>query len=344
MSHTVGRDLARAAELLQHGGLVAFATETVYGLGANALDARAVARVFEAKDRPEFDPLIVHIAAIDWLPRVAAAFPEPARRLAEAFWPGPLSLVVPKRAEIPDIVTAGLPTVAVRIPAHPLARELIETAGVPVAAPSANPFGRTSPTCAEHVAEQLGEKVDYILDGGPCAVGIESTIVFFEAERAAPTDYRCRLLRHGGIPLEEIERRIGHVETVADADQPVLEAQQAPGMLPRHYAPRTPLQLVTQVPSTLPRGRVGLLLACLPSDSRPGTDEDTLSTVPGYSAVEILSSSGELAECAANFFAALRRLDARDLDRIIAVQFPEEGLGRALNDRLRRAAQPLEDR
>ncbi len=324
----IGTDVRRAARLLREGGLVAFATETVYGLGANALDVDAVARVFAVKNRPRFDPLIVHVADREWLPRLVADWPEPAQRLADRFWPGPLTLVLPKTSLVPDLVTSGLPSVAVRIPAHPLALELLRLADVPVAAPSANPFGRLSPTRAEHVAQQLGDQLDYILDGGPCRVGVESTVVQVRADSAV-------LLRPGGVTLEELNEVLQtpvlaavslEASSVEDNRSARSEAVPAsPGMLPQHYAPRTPLSLVDQPSQIGSPGKVGLLSLLPVPDSRQ------------YAAVEVLSETGDLAEAAAGFFAALRRLDALGLDTIYAIRFPERGLGRALNDRLERA-------
>ena len=315
----IGTDARRAAAIIKAGGLVAFATETVYGLGGDAFDARAVARIFEVKARPRFDPLIVHVADPIWLDKIATDVPQAARKLAEAFWPGPLTLVLPKTDAVPDLVTSGLSTVAVRIPDHPLALELLRETDRPVAAPSANPFGQLSPTRPEHVAEQLGEQIDYILDGGPCRVGVESTILALQGSTAM-------LLRPGGLPVEEIEGVIGPVSLPAKTDRPVSQPQAAPGMLSRHYAPKTPLEIATE-PSHIPPGqRVGLL--------SPQPVEDSSD----YTVVEILSETGDLREAAAGFFAALRRLDAMGLDRIIARPFPEEGLGRALNDRLQRAS------
>lgn len=319
MNCPVGTDVPRAAALLRRGALVAFPTETVYGLGADALDPAAVARIFEAKERPAFDPLIVHIAESARLDELAADVSESARRLTERFWPGPLTLVLPKTEAVPDIVTSGLPTVAVRVPDHPLALDLLEAAGRPVAAPSANRFGRVSPTTAAHVAEQLGERIDYILDGGPCRVGLESTVLDM-------TSSPPRLLRPGGLPAEEIEAVIGHIalpETETPAD---TEAKPAPGMLSRHYAPATPLIVEADPRVPLPPGRLGLLTLTPPTDPSP------------FAAVEVLSATGALTEAAARFFAALRRLDAQGIDCIVARPFPERGLGRAMNDRLRRAA------
>jgi L-threonylcarbamoyladenylate synthase len=318
MTAEVGTDIVRAASLLANGRLVVFATETVYGLGAHACDPKAVARIFEAKERPLFDPLIVHVPDVRSLTEVVSSVPPLAQRLIEAFWPGPLTLVLPKSERIPDLVTAGLPTVGVRIPALPLALDLLRRANVPIAAPSANLFSHVSPTTAQHVAEQLGERVDYILDGGRCSVGVESTIVDVSGEQ--PT-----LLRPGGLALEVLEAEIGPIRVPAsslDENEPQL----SPGRLSRHYATRTPLVIADQTESPSNNERVGLLtLATEPADQR-------------YAAVEILSHSGDLAEAAANLFAAMRRLDAQGLDSIVARLVPEIGLGRAINDRLRRAS------
>lgn len=319
----ISTDVTRAAELLRHGRLVAFATETVYGLGANALDERAVARVFEVKNRPHFDPLIVHIADRKWLERLVTRVPDPARQLADAFWPGPLTLVLPKSDVVPDLVTAGLPSVAIRMPSHPLALELLRTADLPIAAPSANPFGQLSPTTAEHVAATLGDGVDLILDGGPCSIGVESTVVGFD-------DGVPCVLRHGGLTQEEIERVVGPIES---RQNPASGPAESPGMLPQHYAPRTPLAVIDRAALTSdselaqsPTGkRIGLLLLT----------PDAVSS--RFDATEVLTVDGNLRDAAAGFFAALRRLDAAGLDQILALPFPDEGLGRALNDRLRRA-------
>ena len=206
-------DLIVAAQALREGKLVAFPTETVYGLGANAFDERAVARVFEAKARPTFDPLIVHIARLEDISMLAKEVPENARTLARCLWPGPLTIILPKRREVPDIVTAGLSTVAVRFPSHPVARRVIELAQIPIAAPSANPFGYLSPTTAEHVIDMLGERIDYLVDGGPCDVGVESTVIDMTAARPA-------LLRPGGMPLERIEELVGLVDIPGQVDIP----------------------------------------------------------------------------------------------------------------------------
>ena len=307
--------IERAAEILRQGGLVALPTETVYGLGANALDPIAVARIFAAKERPFFDPLIVHVPDIDWMPRIVSEFPPVAVQLAERFWPGPLTLVLPKVTAIPDLVTSGLPNVGVRIPDHDLTRQVLRLANVPVAAPSANPFGRLSPTTAEHVHRQLGHRVDAILDGGPCRVGIESTILQINEDGVT-------FLRPGGSALEEIEALIGNVNHPVST---VSESPIAPGMLASHYAPRTPLTIVNEIPSTVDSTRLGLLALCHVGLSHQ------------FAQVEVLSPTGDLVTAAANFFQALHRLDAAGLDEIIAVRFPETGLGKALNDRLQRA-------
>jgi L-threonylcarbamoyladenylate synthase len=307
--------LGDAAAVLQRGGLVAFPTETVYGLAADAFDPQAVARIFEVKERPAFDPLIVHLAeaaSLDW---VAVADDPRAAALAARFWPGPLTLVLPRRPELPDIVTSGLDTVGVRVPAHPAARALIAAAGTPLAAPSANPFGYVSPTTAEHVAELLGDAVELVLDGGPCRVGLESTILSLVGEPV--------ILRPGGLPREALEEALGTtLRVAADGERPL-----APGQLRRHYATRTPLTILEGKAEAAPpgSGRVGLLA-------------QRQSHAPGYAAVEVLAPDGAPATAAARLFAALRRLDALGLDRILAEPCQETGLGHAIMDRLRRAA------
>lgn len=224
--------LRRAGAAIAAGKLVVIPTETVYGLGADAFNPDAVARVFEAKARPAFDPLIVHISTLDDIDRVATAFPPKARLLAEALWPGPLTMILPKRGEVPDIVTSGLDTVAIRFPIHPVARKIIEYSGTVVAAPSANPFGYISPTTASHVAKTLGDKVDFIVDGGPCSVGVESTVI--DMTYATPV-----LLRPGGMPVERIREIVGEVLMPTKRGGPVA----SPGQLRSHYAPHTTLSL-----------------------------------------------------------------------------------------------------
>jgi len=310
----------QAAEIIRRGGIVAFPTETVYGLGADAFNPPAVARIFEVKRRPSFNPLIVHIANPAEVRRLAVEIPRNAHRLMERFWPGPLTVVLFKREEVPDIVSAGLPTVAIRIPDHPIALSLIEESECPVAAPSANPFGYLSPTTAEHVHDQLGDQVDLILDGGPCPIGVESTIISL-------VEGNTRLLRPGGASLEEIESVIGKVEI----DPIGKERPSAPGMLPAHYAPRTPIILDwNQGSLDIYQGRKIGLLAVRGPDETLRADH-----------VEILSAKGDLREAAANLFAAIRRLDSLNLDLILAETVPEVGLGRAIMDRLRRATRSL---
>ncbi len=306
-------DIEEAAQSIRDGRLVGMPTETVYGLAANALDARAVLSVFTAKGRPTFDPLIVHCADLAMI-RTVAVLSQRAERLA-TLWPGPLTLVLPRRACIPDAVTAGLDTVAVRIPDHPVALDLIRAAGVPLAAPSANRFGCISPTTAAHVAEQLGDTVACILDGGPCRVGVESTVL-----RPDPTPV---VLRPGGITRESLAAMLGEPVALAGrAERSAALPQEAPGMLVSHYAPRAPMQLRTPGmawPS-------GALLAFTGAD------------LPAGAVAEVLSPGGDITEAATRLFACLRRLDAAHPAMIIAETVPEHGLGEAINDRLRRAA------
>ena len=307
-----------AAEIIRGGGLVAFPTETVYGLGANALNPDAVARIFEVKQRPSFDPLIVHIATRASLDRLVETISLGDHRLMDVFWPGPLTLVLPKREIVPDIVTAGLSTVAIRMPAHPVAQALIREAGVPIAAPSANLFGYVSPTCAQHVLDGLGDHVDLILDGGPCQIGVESTIV-------SMVGTWTELLRPGSVTLAELREVIGPVVRAA-ASQTVV----APGQLPRHYATRTPVTILAAQgvrPVVHGHERAGLLAM-----SPLGQADER------FCAIEVLSAAGDLREAARHLFAALRRLDTLGLDRLYAEPCDEQGLGLAIMDRLRRCA------
>lgn len=309
-------EIRAAQQLLEQGKLVAFPTETVYGLGAHALDPNAVLRIFEAKGRPQFDPLIVHADCAEHAFALANHVPDVARRLAERFWPGPLTLVLSKRTIVPDLVTSGMPTVALRVPAHPIALELLRAFGKPIAAPSANKFGRISPTTAEHVRAEFGDEVELILDGGPCRTGVESTIVSLVGPRPM-------LLRPGGTPVELLEGFLPQLDhPSADPEHPL-----APGQLPSHYAPRTPLLIGGRnSPRDLQGKQVGFLGV---GPARPTS---------GYAYVEWLSHSGELRQAASNLFAALRRLDALGLDCIVAELAPERGLGWAINDRLIRAS------
>ncbi|MFH0919074.1 MAG: L-threonylcarbamoyladenylate synthase [Fibrobacterota bacterium] len=305
--------IKHAAECLKAGGVVAFPTETVYGLGADAFNPQAVAAVFELKNRPFFDPLIVHIASLEQMDALVKAIPPKAQKLIAKFWPGPLTIILPKRDKVPDIVTAGLRGVGIRMPAHPVALELIRMAGTPVAAPSANKFGKLSPTCARHVADEFGTRDFEIIDGGPCRVGVESTIISFMNE--APV-----LLRPGGIAVEEIEQAIGPVIIPAPGEC----AMMSPGRAERHYSPRTRIILDSSIERMPKHYSVGLL-TFIPI-------EDMIK----YDAVEVLSRTGAFREAAANLFSALRHLDAAHLDVIIANRLPETGLGRTINDRLTR--------
>ncbi len=319
MTLNMQNEISKAAAILRRGGIVAFPTETVYGLGAVVFDELAVARIFEAKQRPHFDPLIVHIADTDQLSRLVAKLPAKAGALIERFWPGPLTLILPKSASVPDLVTAGLPSVAVRMPDHPLALDLIRRTGFPLAAPSANPFGQTSPTRAAHVRSSLGDRVDYILDGGPAAVGIESTILSLVED---PPE----ILRPGGLELEQIEALTGSLRRTR-ALKP--DAVRAPGMLSHHYATRTPIHVQAELkPPSAKEIRAGALAFRRVDDGSR------------FTAVEILSATGNLREAAANLFGAMHRLDRLSLDVIIAERVPDHGLGLAINDRLTRAAAP----
>jgi len=314
------RDLERrvgeGAEAIRRSGLTAFPTETVYGLGADALDPEAVARIFSAKGRPHSDPLIVHVSDEGQVQRLVDGVPEAARRLMRRFWPGPLTLVLPKSVRVPDLVTSGLPTVAVRMPAHPLALELIRRAQTPIAAPSANAFGRTSPTTARHVREQLEGRFDVLIDGGACRVGVESTVLSLLG--AEP-----RVLRPGGLSREEIELEIGSVGVSGGEPAPRAES---PGLLPGHYAPRTPLVVLPTIPEELAGEEdVGFLLLRAPSAALSGP-------------VEVLSADSDLYEAARNLYVALRRLDSLGLRKIVTHPFPLGGIGAALDDRICRAS------
>lgn len=317
--------MLEAGATLRQGGLVAMPTETVYGLAANAQDGRAVARIFSAKERPAFDPLIVHVPSLDQA-ECYASFDPVSHRLAKAFWPGPLTLVLERRPEggIGDLVTSGLPTVGMRVPAKPAARALLREAGVPLAAPSANRFGSVSPTTAAHVMEELGGRIDAILDAGPCECGIESTVV--KVENGLPV-----ILRLGALSVAAIARELGLREAAIEVRQGSSrpgEAMPAPGMTDRHYAPRTKLRLVGESElSHRPAARVGLLAFSEPR--------------PGFHAMEVLSESGDSVEAAANLFADLRLLDSAGCSEIWAEFAPVNapgGLGAAINDRLKRAA------
>jgi L-threonylcarbamoyladenylate synthase len=307
-------EIRQAAALLRDGKLVAFPTETVYGLGANALDADAVARIFKAKGRPSSSPIIVHVSSMHMARLVASEWPERAETLARIFWPGPLTLVLRKQAAVPDLVTAGLNTVGVRMPSHPVALALIEEAQLPIAAPSANRFTKLSPTTAEHVRQSLGDRVDYILDGGPCTVGIESTVLSLVAEGPV-------LLRPGGISRQQIEAIIGPVTLQAEAPQ---HAHPSPGMHPRHYSPRTPLLLIGNgnVPAT---GRGAYLQLRYP----PSADVEATLQMPI-----------DPEHYAAQLYSVLHRLDSDSFDWVAVEIPPQLPEWEAVLDRLLRAASP----
>jgi len=305
--------VAEASRFLGAGEPVALPTETVYGLAADAMSPSAVLKIFEAKERPFFDPLIVHLPGIDWLERlteVPAADAALVRALTERFWPGPLTLVLPRRDLVPEVVASGLPTVALRMSAHPVFRAVVSAYGRPLAAPSANRFGRISPTAAAHVMSELAGRIPLVVDGGSTAHGVESSIV-------AVAGGRLEILRSGPVTREELAA-FGEVTAPGVVSKPV-----APGQLKSHYAPRTPLRL-TREPLPVPGKRCGLLA--------------WQKAVDGFEKTEVLSATGDLREVATHLFAAMRRLDEAGLDLIIAEPVPEIGLGAAIMDRLRKAA------
>ena len=314
----IGKDISRAKALLGNGELVGIPTETVYGLAGNALDPSAVTKIFSVKNRPSFDPLIVHVASADQAKKYVTAIPAQALQLIGAFWPGPLTLLLPKKDIIPDIVTAGLDRVGIRCPDHPLTLSLLERLPFPLAAPSANPFGYVSPTTPQHVQDQLGSKIPYILDGGQCEVGIESTIVGWENNQTV-------IYRLGGISLEQIEAVIGKVIVQSHStSQP-----QAPGQLTSHYSPQKKFVLgnINELIKQYSQSKIGVL------SFKGITIEQTVQQ-------QILSTSGNLEEATRNLFSMLRKFDTMDVDVVVSEEVPDEGLGRAINDRLRRAAVP----
>lgn len=308
-----GIDIKKAGILLTNDELVAIPTETVYGLAGNALSSVAVAKIFSVKNRPQFDPLIVHVPNLEKAKDYVLEIPEAAKKLADKFWPGPLTLLLKKNSIIPDLVTAGLDTVGIRCPDHSLTRQLLKELPFPLAAPSANPFGYVSPTNPQHVDEQLGHKIQYILDGGVCPVGIESTIVGFENE--SPVVYRL-----GGLSLEDIEATLGKVKLMTHSSS----NPKAPGQLKSHYAPRKKVVL----------GSIESLL------KTHGHKAGVLSFQKDYQVSNqiILSPSGKPEEAAQHLFEALRAFDKMDVDVVLTELVPDQGLGRAINDRLRRAA------
>ena len=321
-------DVEKAAKIIKEGGLVAFPTETVYGLGSDAFNVRALARIFEVKNRPFFDPLIIHIADYDSIFRIADydalgfASKEKIKQLTVKFWPGPLSLVLPKKKELPDLATAGLPCAAIRFPSHEIAQSLIRLSTGAIAAPSANPFGFLSPTRAEHVKAQLGGKVDCILDSGRTSLGLESTVL--DLSSSIP----C-ILRHGGITKEAIEDIIGEVvENPHNGNQYAAGTASSPGLLKNHYAPKTPLVLCSR--KEMPGNSLNENEGCLYFSKMP-------DGLKGLKCVKLLSEKEDLNEAAANLFDMLHELDNMGLSIIYAEKVPDHGLGRAINDRLYKA-------
>ncbi len=313
---TIGKDIIRAKDLLQNAQLVAIPTETVYGLGANALDTAAVLKVYEVKQRPFFDPLIIHVASISDAEKYASLSETRLQKLAKKFWPGPLTLLLPKKSNVPDLVTSGLPQVAVRVPKNDLTLDLLKQLDFPLAAPSANPFGYVSPTEPEHVNKQLGDKIGYILDGGKCAVGIESTIVGIEDDQVC-------VYRLGGLAIEEIEKEIGKVILrINNSSDP-----KAPGQLKNHYAPNKPLYI----------GDLDQLAVKFSGKKIAAICYGKISLDKKNVTLFNLSSRENLEHAALNLFSYLREAGEGDFEIIIAQTLPNEGLGRAINDRLRRA-------
>jgi L-threonylcarbamoyladenylate synthase len=313
----ISTDISKAVTILSNDELVAIPTETVYGLAGNIFSKKAIQLIFETKKRPFFNPLIVHIPSVELLPTIVSYIPEKAQRLADAFWPGPLTLVLPKQSIIPDVITAGKDTVAVRIPNHPVALELLNELDFPLAAPSANPFGSISPTTAQHVSDYFENDIKMVLDGGPCQRGIESTIIGFNGDE--PIIYRL-----GSTSIEAIEAVVGAIQIKNKKEL----APDAPGMLERHYAPKTQTILVDNLSEAIESNknkRIGVLAINKPSE------------VKAIAFQIILSEATDLQEAASKLYDALHQLDKQDLDIIIAERFPDFGLGKSINDRLLRA-------
>ncbi len=314
----ISKDISKAVAILKKESLVAIPTETVYGLAGNIYSENAIKSIFETKQRPLFNPLIVHIPSANYLENIVSYIPKKAKLLADKFWPGPLTLVLPKKDNIPDVITAGKTTVAVRVPNHPVTLELLKQLDFPLAAPSANPFNRISPTTAQHVESYFKNKIEMVLDGGACKNGIESTIIGFEDD--TPIVYRL-----GSISIEDIEAVVGEISVKNKKEN----NPEAPGMLNKHYAPSTPTVLSTNVSEELkkhPNKRIGIL---------------SFKTSFENHAVQhqiIVSAKGDLAEATSKLYDALHELDNLDLDIIIAEIFPDFGLGKSINDRLQRAA------
>ncbi len=313
----ISKDITKAVAILNNEDVVAIPTETVYGLAGNIFSEKAIQKIFNVKQRPQFNPLIVHIHSIDQIDSITRDFPEKARKLANTFWPGPLTLILKKNEIVPDLITAGKDTVAVRMPNHPLSLKLLRELSFPLAAPSANPFNRISPTKPEHVEAYFKSEIPMVLDGGRCERGIESTIIGFENNEAI-------LFRMGSISIEDIEKAVGPIKIKTRKEN----TPEAPGMLAKHYAPKTKTYLVKDIESFIrqhPGKRIGVI--------RFSADLDDPSIVRA----EILSSSGNLDEAASRLYDALHTLDELELDLIVAELFPDEGLGRSINDRLERA-------
>ena len=313
----VTKDIIRAKEALANNELIAIPTETVYGLAGNAYNETAIKKIFELKNRPFYNPLIVHIKSAAYLENIACDIPDIARKLAEVFWPGPLTLVLKKQEHVSDLITSGKKTVAVRVPNHPLTLALLNSLDFPLAAPSANPFGSISPTNTKHVVNYFGESLDVILEGGECEKGLESTIIGFENNLPI-------LYRHGTIPLEEIEFITGKLGIITDNDK----SPNSPGMLSRHYAPKTDTYLTNNIPELIKcfeRKKIGLLVF-----NKKIKDHKIQHQ-------EILSEYGDYNEAARNLYAAMHRLDENKLDVILVERLPNIGLGKTINDKLNRA-------
>ena len=313
----ITKNIDKEITLLNQENIIAIPTETVYGLAGNIFSEIALKKIFELKNRPFNNPLIVHVKSIDQIQKIASEIPEIAFKLAEKFWPGPLTLVLKKQPHISDLVTANKDTVAIRMPNHKRTLELLQKLDFPLAAPSANPFGSISPTCSKHVLDYFNDKLELILEGGNCEEGIESTIIGFEENQVV-------LYRHGSITIDEIEKVVGKITDNSKND---IDPK-APGMFSRHYAPKTDTFLtnnVVELIKSFPNQKIGLLLF----------QNEIKNASIKYQ--EILSKSGDLSEAARNLYAAMHRLDEKNIDIIIAEIMPDSGLGRTMNDRLQRA-------
>lgn len=312
----IGTDIDKAIGLLTRGDVVAIPTETVYGLAGNALNEDSILKIYAVKNRPKFDPLIAHVDSLDKVANLVNGIPDKALKLAEKFWPGPLTILLEKKSTVPDILTSGLNRMAVRIPNHPLTLKLLRALDFPLAAPSANPFGYVSPTSAEHVQNQLGAKIPYVLDGGKCNVGLESTIVGFEADKVV-------IYRLGGTKVESIQDVVGAVEIKVN----MSSNPAAPGMLKSHYSPGRKMLM----------GNIEENLAELDAESTGVISFSKTYKVPDQN-LAVLSTTGDMEEAARNIFAALRKMDQPNIKVVLSEFLPNDGLGRAINDRLRRAS------